>query len=156
MKKNNSEQAVFSLLLMWWFSMQKTADGLKKGVQKSVFSNVSWIRRVLLPTSCFFKNKKKCSCGYQTTSNVTKIAILHVLTIGLYLKNSEKQERAYMLVERTTTTLGQLMFLKNQRSSPQHQVVLSSYFWSVLSVRMNPFERAKPAPKRKGNWIQLH
>ena len=77
-KKQLSASSFFTIVDgFWWFSMQKTTDGLKKGVQKSVFSNVSWIGRVLLPTSCFFKNKKKCSCGYQTTSNVTKIAILH-------------------------------------------------------------------------------
>ena len=43
--------------------MQKTADGLKEGVQKSVFSNVSGIGRARSTDIVFFKNRKNVRAG---------------------------------------------------------------------------------------------
>ena len=43
----------------WWFSMQKTADGLKEGVQKSVFSTVSGIGRARSTDIVFFQKQEK-------------------------------------------------------------------------------------------------
>ena len=123
----------------WWFSMQKTADGLKKSIQKSVFWNVSWIWRVPSTDIVFFQKQEKVFVrvpnDLKCYENRDLTCLNHRLVPQCSKKTAGERERErewiHVCIQRTTKHwLSQLMFLQNNAERERCSTKFNFHFFT--------------------------